>query len=360
MLALLVAAQGARAQSPAEIYGNLNLTLTRDSGLASPSSPNPEDSRNVFEFSLRTTQVGVRWAPTPLEDWLAGGRLEFDFQGGANTTLQPRVRHAYFSIAKGNFEFLAGQTWDVIAPLRADSITFPAESWPGDIGQRRPLASGSLRTALGDKMSLLLVLAAAQFTQGLVDPASGQVVETTHVPALMGRVTLDLPVAGEMAQVSMWGHSGYKGYSAHGGIPAGAIQTSSLGVSLVAPMGPRWSFQSEIWEGRVGDASHPEELSRGAMNLTDVIQSRGGWGQLAFRPWPEWRFNVGMGRQYPRVLRAAEQGAQRISSWYANGYRTLAKRFEVGLECSDWDSRFPGTSNSNKTLRSQLSLTYRF
>jgi hypothetical protein len=348
------------AQAPVEVYGNINLTVTRDSGLATTTSATSEDTRNIFEFSQRTTKIGLRWSPTPLEDWNVASRLEFDLQGGTGSTLQPRLRHAYFSMAQDSWEFLTGQTWDVIAPLRADSINFPAESWPGDIGQRRPQFRATWRAVSGGQNSVSVIVAVAQFTQGLEDPATGQVLETTHVPALMGRVTADFALAGEMAQVSVWGHAGQKGYSAHGNIHAGTIQTSSLGTSILLPFAAYWTFSGELWQGRVGDATYNPEVSRLNLSLADVIESRGGWCQMALKFQPKWRFNVGFGRQFPRSLKVVEQDTQRISSWYANAYRVIGKRFEVGLELSRWDSTFPGTTSSNSSLRGQLSLDLRF
>lgn len=356
---LALASLPALAQTPVELYGTLDLTLTRDSGMASGSA-SADEARNVWEFSLRTSQFGLRAKPVDLEGWAAAGRLEFDLQGGTGTTLQPRARHVYFTLERGAWEFLVGQSTEVIAPLRADSINFPAENWPGDIGQRRPMLRAGWKTPLGKGRTLSLFLAGAQFTQGLEDPHTGAVLETTRVPVVQFRASLAFPFAGAQAEASLWGHTGRKGHSAHDGLPNGTVSTWSRGGSLHLPLGAGFALSTELWVGRVGDSDASATLATTHLAAADLIQSRGGWGELTFAPGRSWRCNVGGGRQLPHNLNTPDQAALPLSSWYANTFWSLAGRLELGIEVSRWESRFPGTTGSNGDWRGQIQLSYGF
>ena len=120
-----------------------------DSKLSHPQYPNwvkseppGTEDNGTLTIHPRLTRVGARFAPVELdEDSEISGVIEADFQNGGSESRQIlRLRKAYFNLKKGDWHFLAGQTWDLISPL------FPAANndgmmWnTGNLGDRHPQA----------------------------------------------------------------------------------------------------------------------------------------------------------------------------------------------------------------------------
>lgn len=341
-----------------EPYGVLRFTATLDTKAPLPGEGLEEE--RLYELSERSSLFGCR---LPTHDWQGrqiSACLEFDLNGSTSGTGQVRLRQSWFALSAqdGSWELLAGRTAEVIAPMRADCINFPAENWPGDIGQRRNLLRFTWNQPLAATWKLSWVMAATQFNQALVDPVTGAVVEISQVPTVEARLGLEAPLGNRRGQFSLWGHTGRKNHQARAHLPKGTVQTWSRGLSVLLPLGDRWTLTGEGWEGKVGDAyPRPPEIS---LEPSHAVHSRGGWAQLTWAPHPAWRFNLGGGRHLPRDPGHPENPADSMTTGFLNGYWTAANALEVGLEASRWHSTYPGTTAANDKLRMQLSLGYRF
>ena len=108
--------------------------------------PGAENNDNLTIYP-RLTRVGARFSPAEVgEGSEISGVIEADFQNGGSESRQIlRLRKAYFNLKKGDWHFLAGQTWDLISPL------FPAANndgmmWnTGNLGDRHPQAAAHLQ-----------------------------------------------------------------------------------------------------------------------------------------------------------------------------------------------------------------------
>lgn len=69
------------------------------------------------------------------------GKLELDFYyGGFDANAKPRIRLAWGSVAKGNFEARFGQQWDVFSPINASTNNTNGNMWyAGNRGFRRAM-----------------------------------------------------------------------------------------------------------------------------------------------------------------------------------------------------------------------------
>ncbi len=344
------------AQVPLEVYGTLSLSLTRDTGLLPPGVRTPgQEKGSLWDLDERGTQLGLRLKAMDIEGFTVSGRVEADFNGGSATAPTLRLRHAYLRLGDsgGRWEVLAGRTNEVIAPFRADSINFPAENWPGDVGTRRTQLRATWFQALGADQRWVFCAAFNPVRQGLEGTE-----ETVQVPVVEARAALEFRVLGQAAEFGLWGHHGSQHHPAQADRQGGDLRTRSLGVDLRLPLGPCWTLTTEPWQGEMADAYPSSAMA--SLALRDAVRSRGGWASLTYAPVASWRFNAGLGIHDPENLGLHLGQRDHLSSWFLNGFKTWAGRLELGLEVSRWRSTFKGTTASNDDLRVQVGLGYSF
>ncbi len=161
-----------------EIYGNVNLDLIYDttrtnsgnwalfikrnggkhwSDDAAAVVPTGDKNDNEFQVNPRASRLGLNLKGQEIKEIGAkiSAKAEIDFFGGDISTgdwkAVPRWRHLYFSLDWGWFEFLAGQTFDVISPMYPASIDNGATWWMGNTGGRRPQARLTFKPKFDDQ-----------------------------------------------------------------------------------------------------------------------------------------------------------------------------------------------------------------
>ncbi|MCX6835296.1 MAG: porin, partial [candidate division Zixibacteria bacterium] len=126
---LMVAAASASAENkPAmEInwYGTVRLDASWDQNptshgnyvmWVSPQSLGKDDAQ--LNITHRASRFGFRAKNAEKQEVTIGGNVEIDmYGGGAENKVLLLLRHAYFTVQSGQFKLLAGQSWDLIAPL---------------------------------------------------------------------------------------------------------------------------------------------------------------------------------------------------------------------------------------------------
>ena len=161
-----------------EIYGNVNLDLIYDttrtnsgnwalyinrnggkhwSSDANAVVPTGDKNDNEFQINPRASRLGLNLKGQEIKEIGAkvSAKAEIDFFGGdissGDWKAVPRWRHLYFSLDWGWFEFLAGQTSDVISPMYPASIDNGATWWMGNTGGRRPQARLTFKPKFDDQ-----------------------------------------------------------------------------------------------------------------------------------------------------------------------------------------------------------------
>jgi len=118
------------------------------------------------------------------EDIKVGGVLELDFYyGGFDANARPRIRQAWASMAKGDFEVRFGQQWDIFSPVNASTNNTNGNMWySGNRGFRR----GMIQFRYKLPAAILVQLAVGEGTKeasGLgMDNLSGS-------PMIQGRIS---------------------------------------------------------------------------------------------------------------------------------------------------------------------------
>lgn len=352
-------------------YGILNLTLTADTGMPPPQAQTPAEAANkndLYDVTARNTILGVRLSPTELEGLAVGGRVEVDFLAGSNSSPAPRLRHCYFTLGTpdGTWEMLAGKSYDILDPwnMGGYSINFPADNWPGDIGLKRPQLRLTYKNPLGQDRAFTWQLALTTFEENIT---SSEGVATEQIPALESHLGVDLPfLAKQTASLGLSGHFGAKRHASDTAqLPNSNLETWSIGADAKLPFGKSWTFITEVWRAKLGNTfvnepSAPPTNLGATQAAGDAYISHGGMALISYTPSSAWRFNAGKGLQKIDQQEVNPGRQTRIDSWFVNGYWTLADKFEIGLETSQWRSTFAQMTDANDDLRIQLSLSYYF
>ncbi len=309
----------------------------------------------------RLTRLGLRITPYDIGDGaVARATVEVDFQnGGKESREMLRLRHGYFEIAAGDFCFLAGQTWDVIAPL------FPAANndgmmWnAGNLGDRRPQARVTWAPSSGAK-GLRVAVAVTQV--GAVDGADLDGNGTLDGidgarPGIEGRIGIaskHREGGGPEIRAGIWGHRANLETATQVGGKTD-FESWSAGGDLFFRLSNRFSFEGEAWTGKnLSDVRGG--IGQGINMVTGRgISSIGGWAQLAVKPAKKWSLFIGAtlddpddgdlaedtaeepreatGGDPPRTRNRALFGVVRFRPW---------PMFRLGVEYLNWKTEYAG------------------
>lgn len=275
---------------PLSIYGAARLDILADSArmddihssLFVEKDTGAGATDGEMTMTPRLSQVGLGIDQWELDDrghYIGEGKLEIDFGGGAGTNVI-RLRHAYATVTVENkLEILAGQTWDLISPLRPMVQEDTLLLFAGNTGDRRP----QLRlSALPVENVRIAVAAAATGTldQRDLDGDGRMDGIAAGTPMVQGLLELRQPLrrGGPPILLGLWGHV------AREELADGTRHPSrSLGAHLQVPM-PFMTWSAELYGGTnasdIGGA-----VGRGIDPMTGRrTHSVGGWFEVALAP----------------------------------------------------------------------------
>lgn len=97
-----------------------------------------QSDTSALGFTAQHTRFGLKGSVG--DKTKVGGTIELDFFAGQfDANVKPRIRLAYMSISKGNFEARFGQQWDIFSPNNANTNNTNGNLWfSGNKGFRRP------------------------------------------------------------------------------------------------------------------------------------------------------------------------------------------------------------------------------
>ena len=183
-----------------------------------------------FTVEARSTRLGfdVTGPSIPcLNGAQSGGRFEMDFQNAATTENKGTVllRHAYLEVKDDTFRILAGQTWDVIAPLNPGMLMYSVGWGGGNIGYRRPQVRLERYIACSDDTMLILQSSInANIANDTLFPEQGT---RPGWPTIEGRAALKLGPRGPECDPVEIGVSGHIGSWVYNVAPVGNFVRST-------------------------------------------------------------------------------------------------------------------------------------
>ncbi len=356
-------------------YGKIKADLSLDDSevvvgnygrwVASEATAKDIEGMNI---TAAETRLGFKFEGPDYEDMITNGKLEFDFFDtslGQNKA-QPYMRHAYAEVTWTEIDFsvLAGQTWDVVAPLNPTTLNYSVMWWQGNIQYRRPQVRLTKGMDLDDDMKLLFQLAAARnigSTTGSITTSDTGVYNAS--PIWEGRVAFSLPLLTE--KTSTIGISGATGaetvYTNAAGTTSKDYDVSLFALDLSLPLMEGVLLKAEYWTGENVDA-FLGGIGQG-INTTagKTIEADGYWAAVSFGPFEDFSFNIGYGVDDPDdVYLTTLTGRAKNEVIYANVIYALNEAVKVGLEVADLETKYKDVTKAADATRIQASLIYSF
>ncbi|MBU1043407.1 MAG: hypothetical protein KJ915_03290 [Candidatus Omnitrophica bacterium] len=326
---------------------------------------------SAMNLTAAETRLGMKFAGPDYEDMVTNGNIEFDFfdtRLGENKP-QPYLRHAYAEVTwtDSDLSLLAGQTWDIVAPLNPTTLNYCVMWWQGNIQYRRPQVRVSKSIDMDNDMKVLFQLAAAR---NIGDAANTTTFANTNVdtgvdnasPIWEARAALTLPMLTE--KMSTIGLSYATGAET---VFSDAAKTISkdYDVSLIAldfslPLVDKVKLLAEYWSGENLDA-FLGGIGQG-INTTmgKSIGAQGYWASLALGPFDFYSFNIGFGVDDPDDADLNADSRSKNQVIYANVIYDLNEAVKLGLEVANLETEYKGQATAADATRIQASMIYTF
>jgi len=352
-----------------ELYGFIEVDLTRDFNENDLGYPAGSSLKNrLFDVSAQPTRFGLRLNGPTIAGGVPTGKVEMDFNTGTGTETSPnlRMRHAFFRIdwPASGYGFLAGQTYDVIAPLQTDTISYPVENWTGDFGFRRPQVRLEKSFKLGESASLLFQGSLSKASSNVYVAPDGSATELVRIPVLQGRVAVDCPVfGGKSSTFGFYGHWGRDTYNITTTGANATLRTWSVGFDALVWFSPRFMLMVEGWRGKTMDTylwwegQHSSTMAE--QDYFDNVITAGGWATLTYKHTPKLRFNIGSGFDNPLEQTSYVDEDEYSLTSFVNFFYDLDAHWEIGAELSNWLTKKESGEEEHK-WRAQATFIYFF
>ena len=373
-----------------EFYGHFKLDMSRDSAETNFGNTAfyvlnyAAGQRNAeVNITARHTRFGLNWYGPEIEGIKAFGKLEIDFLGKSiqkNTETKElqagaRLRHAFmrFDFGRG-WSMIAGQTWDVFAPLNMAKLNTLVGWGQGNIAFRRPQLTGIKKFKTGERSAITLKLAVARpvaregTTGNDLDPSDDG--EDSGYPDLQANVGFELPFIGR--KTLRGGVGGFVGWREVDNVKLPKVRRyTSYGVAmdLTIPILDNLELIGEAWWGQGLDGYRGGVWQSYCIDGDDVkvIRASGGFANLIYKPMKRWRFVAGAGIDNPEnddLVSGTKRS--RNTTLFGNVVYSFYKGATVGVEYDLMDTDYlnqkdPTVSRRNRTNhRVQVSFVLKF
>ena len=362
-----------------EWYGDLRLDASRDQNptnngnyvmYVSPLAPGGDHPQ--MNITANQSRFGMKLTGSGYGNTTLTGNLEFDLYASLTGVKVPenkgmfQLRHAFITIAHGKFKFLAGQTWDLLAPLIPQTLNYPVLGGAGNIGHRHPqldlfyiakpvekteitFGIGAFRT-LGCDLTPNLPLAEGETADKIDDGVN------SGLPSVQGICEYKREFASgstiRFGASGLWGRlkagtslgqeQNYETWAAAGHFTF--VTASDYGIML------------ETFTGSNLNAYYGGVVNSDSIN---GLKAYGGWVQVWGRVHPKWKLSAGYGLDNPDDDLVALKDRSKNQVVFGNVIYTLIPKVTLGLELSEWQTNYKGLPTAND-FRIQTTTSLKF
>ena len=314
-----------------------------------------------YSLYPRLSRAGLEYYGLPMERLdgaLPSARLEIDFltitPGQSESRPLLRLRLAYGQIQRGEWTIVAGQDWDIVAPL-VPSINDNTLQWNnGNLGDRRPQFKVLWDHKLDDGWVWQVQngIALADAINNVDRDGDGvRDNEYSGLPAYEGRTGFIGPSWVDKKKVlgGAWGLvgdqrtnrpvAGHRDYISWG-----------YGFDLHLPLTERISFRSEIFHGRDLD-DFRGGIGQGVNLLTgQEIETTGGWAEVVLQSVDWHQASLGVSMDDPVNADIPHGGRTLNRAWYIGNRFLAGHGVVIGFDFQDWITRWKGFEEGHAIL----------
>ena len=311
-----------------------------------------EPADDEFNMTANQTRLGVKLAGPDSGGMDVSGKVEIDlYGGGAENKPNPMLRHAYFEMKFPTVDILAGQTWDVFAPLNPMTLNYVVLWKCGNTGYRRPQVRVAKVVGLGERSELV---AAVSLNRSIGPQGSG---EDSGIPTTEGRVAFSQTLSGGESIVlgvsGAWGRQEWDDFGKD-------LDVAGMAVDMSLPLGSVVTLKGEYFTGK-NVAVFLGGIGQGVDEVNETeIEASGGWGQLSLDLGGSVRVNLGAGIDDP-CLSDDDTGntIDKNVAYFANLVWSFSPATMIGFEYERLETTYKG-GDLREDNRGQLSLLYHF
>lgn len=357
-------------------YGKIQLDATRDQN---PTSGNysvyalqqdTDIETKSLSITPRQSRLGLTAAGNGYGQFDINANLEFDFYGSGNgiderATL--RLRHAYFTVARSDFSLLAGQSYDLVSPLRPSMLNAGPMSQGGDMGSRRPqvtlsytghpnqqtdvtFSAGLFRVDAFDLETEVSLSAEEVSTDGVTDGAAN------GTPAFQGLIDLKhhFVSGGEFRGGFSTQFSSMRAQDSNGSYRD--YQSHAVAAHLYLEMANGFGISGEVYSGyNLGKYN-------GNIGLSDTFEglgSTGGWASAWYRLSPKFKLATGAGLDDPENNDLETGTRSKNQIVFGNLQYNPVTPVTMGIELSQYKTDYLDNETA-KNIRVQSSFALKF
>ena len=328
-----------------------------------------QEDNPQFNMTHKSTRFGLNVIGKNYDRVDVNGNFEVDMYGGGGTENKAilLLRHAYFTLQSGSIKLLAGQSWDLISPLNPATLNYPVMWGAGNIQYRRPqvslfwtayqsgntsaeIAGGMFRT-IGSDLTPSLTLALGETSDGIDDGTDAA------VPSFQGRFDVNHKSASGTtfrAGVSgLWGQ--LKSETNMGNNLT--YESNVLAGHLMVSFANGFGFSGEYFTG-----ANLGSYFGGAVNNStiDGVQAQGGWVSAWVKPSKLLQFTGGYSYDDPDDADLSNGNRAKNSAMFGNVKFFVVPKVTIGMEVTQWETEYVGTTDAAKSLRFESSFILSF
>lgn len=355
-------------------YGQVKLDASWDQNPTShgnfimwvkPQSSDESDAQ--FNMTHRATRLGLRAKSTGIENATLGGNIEVDLYGGGDENKALLLlRHAYFTVQSGKFRMLAGQSWDLIAPLNPATLNYPVLWGAGNIQYRRPQISmfyalkktettsaewgvGAFRT-IGSDLTPTFSLATGETADGTEDGSDAAIPSIQSLFDVNHKSASGTTVRGGVS--GLWGRLKSETNLGH----SENYESWAASAHFMASWANGAGFSSEVFTGSNLGSYFGSVLNT---NRIDGLATTGGWASAWVKLNKKTTLTGGFSVDDPKDadLNASERSRNQVV--FGNVKYAIFAPVIFGVEVSQWQTDYVD-ADAAKAVRVETSFIMNF
>jgi len=265
----------------AELYGFIKLDASYDTqktaagNLAFFVLPESNDgSDDEFNMTAKESRLGLNLSSGDMLPVETKAKLEMDFYGSSSeTSASPRMRQAYLQFKAGDWDILAGQTWDATQSILPKTLNFATGGRHGTLWARRPQVRFT-RNVETDSGKWIISAALARTVGSDLDGLGQEDGKDFALPPNMN---------GKKGLVALAGHYGTETIDTVLENDARDYHSHMLSASLLLPLTDKLDLKTVVWTGQ-NLSGVQGGIGQGINLVKDTeIAATGGWVQFGYK-----------------------------------------------------------------------------